>query len=142
MWVGFSAQPAIIVAGSEDGRHTVVDVADQLVAGDGDDGEGSQPLTGARVLPILPKASQTERRAVLHPDRVGLLAALGRLPFEEAIDWNDAASESVGVAKRRLEGDRLRFGIDRLPAALRILAAVGNESPLEEVEGSSCGSPL
>ena len=104
----------------------IVDAAEQLVARDGDDGEGPHPFPGAEVPPVLPKPCQTERRAILHGDRIGLLAALGRLPFEEPVNRDDAAAQSVGVSKGRSGRARLGFRIDRLRAAFRILAPVGD----------------
>ena len=48
-------------------------------------------------LPILPEAGETERRPVLHRNRIGLLTALGRLPFKEALHRYDAAALAVSI---------------------------------------------
>src|SRR4029077_404735 len=57
---------------------------------------------------------------VLHGDGVGLfgLLSLDRLPFEEAIDRQDAPPLAISLLKRRECPERLAFGVDRLPATL------------------------
>jgi hypothetical protein len=40
----------------------------------------------------LPQTGETKTHSVFHPNPVGLLAALGRLPFKEAIYRHDAAA--------------------------------------------------
>jgi len=46
------------------------------------------------------------------------------MPFEEAVDRDDAAPPRIGVSKRRQRRDRFGFGIDGLAAAGRIPAAM------------------
>src|SRR4029077_1708115 len=73
---------------------------------------------------------------VLHGDGVGLfgLLALDRLPFEEAIDRQDAPPLAISLPKRRECPDGLAFSVHRLPSALGILAPVWNEAPAQWIE--------
>jgi hypothetical protein len=86
------------------------------------------------VLPVLPYARDTERRTILHRDSVGLLAALNRHPFVESVNRQDAAPAPVRFPEHRQPRNCFALCIDRLSPALRVLAPVGNEPPLEKVE--------
>ena len=72
------------------------------------------------VLPVLPQPANTERATVLHGDGIGLfgLLSLDRLPFEEAIDRQDAPPLAISLPKRRECPDGLAFGVGRLAATL------------------------
>jgi hypothetical protein len=73
---------------------------------------------------------------VLHGDGVGLfgLLSLDRLPFEEAIDRQDAPPLAISLPKRRECPDGLAFGVDRLAATLRVLAPIRDEAPAQRIE--------
>src|SRR6187455_1505893 len=104
-------EPAVVFR-SEDRRHAVVNTPDELVCRGCDDAEGSDPLAGGRVPPVLPKARETERRPVLHGDGVWLLylRAFDSHPLEEAIDRHDAAALTIRLTEHRQSIDRLRLG--------------------------------
>ena len=110
-----------------------MDSGDKLVCICSKDGERPQPFA-CGVLPVLPYARDTEWRTILHRDSVGLLAALGRHPFVESVNRQDAAPAPVRFPEHRQPRDCFALGIDRLSPALRVLAPVGNEPPLEKVE--------
>src|SRR5215207_4076346 len=72
VWPGrIEGEPPAVVFRPEDRRHAVVNAPDELVCRGCDDAEGSDPLAGGRVLPVLPKARETERRSVLHRNSEG-----------------------------------------------------------------------
>src|SRR5215203_1287180 len=133
-------RPPAVVFRPEDRRHAVVNAPDELVRRRGDDAEGSDPLAGGRVLPVLPKARETERRPVLHGYGVGLLnlRAFDRHPLEEAVDRHDAAALAICLTEHRQPIDRLRFGVDRRRLRL-VLAPVRDEPPLKQVERALAG---
>jgi hypothetical protein len=58
------------------------------------------PFARRRFLPVLPNARESERRAVRHGDRVGLLRLLplDRLPSEETVHRHDAAALAEALA--------------------------------------------
>src|SRR6187455_2606759 len=95
-------EPAVVFR-PEDRRHAVVNTPDELVCRGCDDAEGSDPLAGSRVLPVLPKASETERRPVPHRDGVRLLhlRALDRHPLEKAVDRHDAPALTICLTEHR-----------------------------------------
>src|ERR1019366_4482438 len=76
---------------------------------------------------------------VLHRDRIGLLAALGRLPLKEAVHPHDAAALVVGATEHRLPPDRLRHGVDWLRPALGVAAPGRNEAPFQQIERALAG---
>src|SRR5829696_7303357 len=133
-------EPPAVVFRPEDRRHAVVNAPDELVCRGCDDAEGSDPLAGGRVLPVLPKARETERRSVLHRNSVGLLYlhALDRHPLEEAINRHDAAALTICLTEHRQPVDRLRLGVDRRWLRL-VLAPVWDEPPLNQVERPLAG---
>jgi hypothetical protein len=51
--------------------------------------------------------------------------ALDRLPLEETIDRDDAAPPPIGAAEGRHGAYGFILGIDRLTAALRVFAPIG-----------------
>ena len=62
------------------------------------------------------------------------LMAFDRLPFEEAIDRQDAPPLAISLPKRRECPDGLAFGVDRLPATLWVLAPIRDEAPAQRIE--------
>ena len=111
-----------------------MNAAHHHVGGRGDDAEGPYPFAGDRRFPILPQSPERERRAIPHRDRIGSPGAPGRLPFEEAVDRDEAAPPGIGVPKGRKPCHGLRLGIDRLAAPGGILAAVWDEAPTQRIE--------
>src|ERR1700693_146168 len=61
------------------------------------------------------------------------------MPFEEAVDRDDAAPPSIGVPERRKPRHRLGLGIDRLAAAGLVLAPARDEAPAQQVERALSG---
>src|SRR6185312_13321113 len=114
-----------------------MDLSNKLVGVRRDDRESADPLTGARVLPVLPKSPEPERRAVLLGDGKGLLRLLtfDGLPLEEPVDRHDAAPAPVGVTERPKRAHRLALGVDRLAPAIGVLAPVGNYGAERELPG-------
>src|SRR5262249_37489754 len=106
-----------------------------------DDRKGPDPLAGGRLLPVLPKASDAEWRAILHCNRIRLLRplTLDCLPLEKAIDGHDAAAHAVRVPKRRQGSHRFALSVDRLAAAHRVFAPIENEPPAERIERDFAG---
>src|SRR5215204_952591 len=86
--VRIEGEPPAVVFRPEDRRHAVVNTPNEFVCCRRYDAEGSDPLAGGRILPVLPKASEAERRAVLHGDGVGLL-------YLRALDRHPASCLSV-----------------------------------------------
>ena len=105
MGIGLGAEPMAVVSGSEDGRHPVMDRSDQFVGWSGQDSEGADPFP-LWVLPILPNSGDAEGRAILHRDRVRLLASPRRSPLIKCVDGQDTSSPLVGIA----EGGQCRYG--------------------------------
>jgi hypothetical protein len=118
-----------------------VDVGHQLVGVGGDHGERPDRIARRRLLPVLPKTRDAERRTVLHGDGIGLLGplSLDRIPLEKAIHRDDTTAHAVGVAERRQITHGLALGIDGLAPAGRVLASVGNKSPTQRIEGDLAG---
>jgi hypothetical protein len=85
MRIGFIAQPAHVICGREDERHTIVDTGHQFVGVSRNYREGAGPLACGRVFPVLPQSAKAKRAAILHGDSIGLLGflSLDRLPFKE-----------------------------------------------------------
>src|SRR3954462_10244258 len=110
--VRIEGEPPAVVFRPEDRRHAVVNTPDELVRRRGDDGEGSDPLAGGRVLPVLPKGGKTERRAVLHRNSVGLLhlRASDRHP-----------KPSIGTMQRRLRYASRNIGSRSTVSALALM---------------------
>jgi hypothetical protein len=54
----------------------------------------------SQIAPVFPKSCDPEWGPILHGDRVGLLAVLGRLPLIKPVYWEDAAATSVRFPKR------------------------------------------
>jgi hypothetical protein len=106
-----------------------------------DDGERANPLAGSRLLPVLPDACETERRAILHGDGIGLLRPLAPdgLPLEEAVHRHDAAALAVGIPERRELPHGLALGVDGFLAPRWVLAPVRNEASAERVERDLAG---
>jgi hypothetical protein len=98
------------------------------------------PFLSGGVLSILLEPRKTERRTILHRNRIGLLAALGRLPFEETIDGHDAASEPIGIPEAGPVGNGLGLGIDRLPSTVWVLGPVRDQAPRQKIERAFVGS--
>ena len=78
-----------------------MDLADQIVGRNGDDGKGSNPFPTMRRRPVLSKPGDSEGRAVLHGNGVRLLCSFGGSPLKEAFNGNDATALGVGRAKGR-----------------------------------------
>jgi hypothetical protein len=80
-----------------------MDLADQIVGRNGDDGKGSNPFPTMRMTPVLSKPGDSEGRAVLHGNGIGLLRprSFDGPPLKEAFNGNDAAPLGVGRAKGR-----------------------------------------
>ena len=74
----------------------------------------ANPPAGGWILPILPQSAEPEGAAVLHGYGKGLLGllALDRLPLEEAVHRDDAASPPIGVTEARQRAHRLTLGIN------------------------------
>ena len=135
MRVRLVAEPTKIIGTSEDQWHAIMDLGDHLISVGSDDREGSHPLAGSRLLPILPNSAQSERITVLHGDSVGLLClALDRLPLEKTINRQDATTPAVGVTKRRQCAGGLALRVDRLAPALRVFTAMGDQTPTQRVK--------
>src|SRR5208337_1468268 len=81
----------------------------------------------------------SEGRAVLHRDRIGLFALFGRAPFIEAVDREDASAPLVRVPEGRQTGDCLGLRVDRLAAEGRIFAPMRNQAPPQEIERTLAG---
>src|SRR4051794_2976995 len=113
-----------------------MDVSHHLVGIGRDHRERSDPLTGCRLSPVFPDAGYSEWTAVLHGDRVRLLRllSLNSLPLKKAIHRHDTTSPPVGIAERRPLPYRLTLGVDRLPATLRIIAPIRDQTPPQRFE--------
>ena len=118
-----------------------MDLGDQLVGIRRDHRECANPLVRKRFFPVLPEPANAERPAVLHGDGIGLLGflALDRLPFEEAVDGDDAAPSAIGISEGRQIAYGLVFGIDRPSPALRVLAPIRDKTPAQRLEGHLAG---
>ena len=88
----------------------------QLVRVGRDDRECPDPLTGCRVLPVLPYPRNPEWRTVLHGNRIGLLRPLpfDRLPLVEAVHRQNAPAQTIRVTECQQGTHGLAFGVDRL----------------------------
>src|SRR5262249_12840071 len=117
-------------------RHAVMNVDYQLVGIGGDNCKGPNPFARSRLLPVLPNASDAERRAILHRYRVGLLCllTLDRPPFEEAIHRHNAAALAVRIAERRQVAHSLALGVDWLAPTCWVHTPVGNKAPAQRVQ--------
>jgi hypothetical protein len=80
-----------------------MDLADQIVGRNGDDGKGSNPFPTMRMTPALSKPGDSEGRAILHGNGIGLLCSgsFDGSPLKEAFNGNDAAALGIGTAKGR-----------------------------------------
>ena len=136
MGIRFGAEPAIIARGIKDGRHAVMNLLNQRVGRYRYDGKRPLPLSSVRIAPVLPQSCQTEWRAIRHGNRVGLLgpSTFDGAPLEKTIDWHDAAALSVSVTEHRAPGDALSLGVNGLASTSRVLAPMGNQPPLDQVE--------
>ena len=123
-----------MLRGGDDGRHAVVDRADQFVGGHGDEAE--RPLPRAILIaPVLPDAGDAKRRAVFHGEGVQLLAFVALV---ERVHRHDAAAPRIGVGEHALVGDGLGAGIDRLNFGPRF-HPVRNEAPAQHRRGCFAG---
>ena len=97
------AQPARVIIRCQYDRHAVMDFGNESVGIGRDDRKGTHPFARRRLLPVLPDTGDSERRAVLHCDSVGLLRLLpfDRFPFEESVHRQDAAASTVSIAEGR-----------------------------------------
>src|SRR6266404_3883331 len=59
---------------------------------------------------------------------------LDRLPFEEPVHRHDAAALTVGLPEGGQLPHALALGVDRLAAALRIIAPIRDQAPTQRVE--------
>jgi hypothetical protein len=101
--VRLAAEPARVLRDRNDGRHAVVDRADQFVGGHGDDAERPFPFA-ILIAPVLPDAGDAERRAVGHGEGVQLLALVALV---ENIHRHDAAALGISVGEHALLGAAL-----------------------------------
>ncbi len=90
-----------VVSRSEDCWHPVMDARHHFICRGCQDTERPHPFTSSRVAPVFPQPGDPERRAVLHGNDIGLLAALARLPLVKAVNRKNAAAGSVSVAECR-----------------------------------------
>jgi hypothetical protein len=113
-----------------------MDLGHQLVRVGCDNRERPGPLTGCRVLPILPQARNPQRRAVLHCSGIGLLRAprLDRFPLVEAVHRQDASAQAVRIPECRQRAHRLTLGVNGLAPTAQVLAPVGNEAPSQRIK--------
>jgi len=66
-------------------------------------------------------------------------ASADRLPFEEAVDGDDAPPPNVCISERRQPRNRLGLGVDWPAAALRVAAPVRDQTPFQEIQGPLAG---
>src|SRR6516225_11461802 len=135
MWVRLLAEPTGVIAGCQDDWHPVMNVGHQLIGIGGDNCKSPNPFARSRLLPVLPDAGDAERRAVLHSDREGLLCllTLDRLPLKETVHRHNAAALAVRIAERGQIPHGLELGVDRLSAAVRIIAPIRDQTPTERI---------
>jgi SOS response associated peptidase (SRAP) len=94
-------------------------------------------LASLRLSHGLAKRAIAERLAVFHRDGVGLLRLLplDRLPLEEPVYWDNAPAQQVRIPERGQRPNRLALGIDRFPAAARVVAPVRDQAPAQRIKG-------
>ena len=80
-----------------------MDLADQSGGRTGDDGKGSNRFPTMRMTPVLSKPGDSEGRAILHGNGIGLLCSgsFDGSPLKEAFNGNDAAALGIGTPKGR-----------------------------------------
>ena len=61
------------------------------------------------------------------------------MSLEKAIYGDDAATQAVSIAECRQDLHCLAFSVDRLAASGRVLAPIGNESPMQRIERHIAG---
>lgn len=113
-------------------RHTFMDLGHQCVGVRHQNGEGVD--AALRPLPVIPQTRQGEWLVVPHVNEEGLLAAVGRPPFVEAITRDETAVFAECAAEHGLAVHRLRARIDRLGHLFHFLGPVGHEAPAQHVE--------
>jgi len=95
--------------------------------------KGPNPFARSGFFPVLPNASDTEWRAILHGNRVGLLCllTLDRLPLKEPVNRHNAAALAVRIAERGQIPYGLELGVYRLAAAVGVIAPIRDQRQLE-----------
>jgi hypothetical protein len=136
MRIGLGAQPAVVALGVKNRRYTVMDLSHQFVRWHRDNDKGALPLSSALIAPVLPKPSETEGRAILYGDGVGLLGAgpLDCPPLEEAIDGHNAPPLDISVAEYGKLCNRLSLGVDGSASTLQVAAPMRDQAPLDQVK--------
>ena len=117
-----------LVGGEEDG-HAVVDRADELVGGGGENGEGFQRAFGG--VPLVPQAGHAETLTIGPLGSPWNFTAPLGLPFEKGVGRDEAAALAERIAKGRLIGNRFGAGVDALDADFQILGPVRDQTPAE-----------
>ena len=117
-----------LVGGEEDG-HAVVDGADELVGGGGEDGEGFERAVGR--VPAVPQAGQAEAVAIGLDKLPRDFAAALALPFEKGVGRDEAATLAERIAEGRFFRNGFRPGVDALGADFGILGPVRDQAPAE-----------
>jgi hypothetical protein len=78
-----------------------MDLADQIVGRNGDDGKGSNPFPTMRMTPALSKPGDSEGRAILHGNGIGLLCSGS---FDGSATQRSFQRERCSAASRRPRG--------------------------------------
>ena len=115
-----------LVGGEKDG-HAVVDGADELVGGGGEDGEGFQRAVGR--VPAVPQAGYAELFTAGSDKLPRDFAATLGLPFEKGVGRDEAAALAEGIAKGRFFRNGFGPGVDALDADLGIFGPLGDQAP-------------
>ena len=112
-----------------------MDLADQIVGRNGDDGKGSNRFPTMRMTPVLSKPGDSEGRAILHGNGIGLLCSgsFDGSPLKEAFNGDDAAPLRVGRAEGRQLCNAFGSGIDRFAPASGVLAPMTDQPPTQQV---------
>src|ERR1700686_3257916 len=105
-----------------------MDLHDQFVGRDGDDGERPLPFVRQRIAPIFPNPRDTERLAVATRDYVTLPIVV---LLKEAVHRHYAAAPAIGVPEPLLFGDGLGARVNRREVRT-LLAEVRDQTPAEK----------
>src|SRR5262249_40630482 len=89
------AEPEFVILRGEDGRHAVVERAEQLVGRHRQDRTGL-PCRPRTCWPWLPEAGESERPPVAQAHVVGLPPAARALPDIKAVGQDQAAAQQEG----------------------------------------------
>src|ERR1700722_8823382 len=105
-----------------------MDLHDQFVGRDSDDGERPLPFVRQRIAPIFPSPRDTERLAVATWDYVTLPIVV---LLKETVHRHYAAAPAIGVPEPLLFGDGLGARVDRRVGRMP-LAGVRDETPAKK----------